>query len=85
MMSVTREQYLEFGGNVLSVTTLTFALAATWKGNTTVITSSCVLLLYSREGTCILCGFYVDVIEAHNSISYDQFKSRSITYWDSTM
>ena len=65
MMSVTREQYLAFGGSVLSVMTLTFALAATWKGNTTVITSSCVMLLYSREGidgcyrsstcTCVLC------------------------------
>ena len=57
MMGVVGEQCLAFGGNVLSVMTTTFALGATWKENTTVITPFYVMSLCSREGMC-LCGYY---------------------------
>ena len=49
-MSVTRVQYLAFGGNVFSVTTLTSVLAAIWKENTTVIMPFYDTLMCSREG-----------------------------------
>ena len=49
-MNVIKTQFLAFGGSVLSVMTLTYALAAIWRENTIVITSFYVTPFHNIEG-----------------------------------
>ena len=52
-MFVTRDQCLALDGNVFSVMTTTFVLAATWKENMTVITPFYDMLICSRKGNTL--------------------------------
>ena len=50
VMNVIKTQFLAFGGSVLSVMTLTYALTVIWRENTTVITHFYVTPFHNIEG-----------------------------------
>ena len=54
-MNVIKVQFLAFDGSVFSVMTLTYALTATWRENTTVIMSFYVTTFHNIEGNTWSC------------------------------
>jgi hypothetical protein len=73
VMSVLRGQCLAFDGSVFSVMTTTFALAAIWKENTTVIMPFYDMPICSRKGMHLhvhVCDYHRSFVFEHQTNDY---------------